>query len=165
MRRTAKIKYTLWKYIYPIFVPFRNALLKVGFISHSGRQPFLLGKLLPQKTLHQLKNHLETLGFQNNFVAWDDDAQTLSMRKLIGSEHQYHLRAFKDGEIRGHYEFTPEADPLQHYYDNRVHPKTEDFLHFLEGWIIPDAKVMEAEKRIEEKEKLKEIHRQENLHK
>lgn len=154
-----KFKIRLWKLIYPIFLPVRDTLLKLGMISHSGRQPFLIGKLAPGKKAADLQKYMENQGFHRHFVAWNDDNQELSMRRLIGLEHQYHLRLFKDEEIRGHYEFTPESRPLQHYFDNGIRPKTEDFLHFLGDFVIPAPSVMDALKRIQEKEARKKLSR------
>lgn len=36
------------------------------------------------------------------------------MRKLAGVEYQYHVRLFKDSEVRGHYEFAAETNPIKH---------------------------------------------------
>ena len=96
------------------------------------RQRYHLGWLASGKTLEGLKKHLhEKWGFGNHFIAWNDDSQVLSWRKISDFNHQYHLRVFSDGEIRGHFEFTPEGHPLEHFEEKGEADKTTDFLKFL----------------------------------
>src|SRR3989344_2482418 len=106
-----KTKQRIWRAIYKFFPSFQHGLLKTGLIHHNrGRQRFHIGYLAPGRTLEELKQHLHSKwGFGNHFVAWGDDDQVLSWRKLMDFNHQYHLRVFKDGEIRGHFEYTPEG--------------------------------------------------------
>ena len=128
-----KIKQKIWDFIYSFFLPVRTALLKAGIIWHKkGRQKYHIGWLAQEKTLEELKNNLhEKWGFGNHFIAWIDEDQVLSWRKLADFQDQYHLRVYSDGEICGHYEFTPEAHPLEHIEEKGEIDKTEDFLKFL----------------------------------
>jgi hypothetical protein len=128
-----KIKQKIWDFVYSFFLPARKFLLKAGIIWHKkGRQKYHIGWLAPHKTLEGLKKHLfEKWGFGNHFIAWIDEDQVLSWRKLTDFEDQYHLRVYKDGEICGHFEYTPEAHPLEHMEEKGEVNKKEDFLKFL----------------------------------
>jgi hypothetical protein len=128
-----KIKQKIWDFIYSFFLPVRSFLLKTGVVWHKkGRQKYHLGWLAPSKTLEDLKMHLHLKwGFGNHFIAWIDQDQVLSWRKLTDFQDQYHLRVYKDGEICGHFEYTPEAHPLEHLEEKGEIDKKEDFLKFL----------------------------------
>ena len=134
------IKKYIWRHIYPIFPWMQKHLLKWHLMWHEkGRQPYHIGWLAPDKTLQQLEKHLHNeWGFGNHFVAWEDSGQVLSWRKLESFEKQYHLRVFKDGEICGHFEFTPEAHPLEHMEEKGEVDKTKDFLEFLGDFIVQE---------------------------
>ena len=135
-----KVKQKIWKFIYSFFLPTRQALLKAGIIWHKkGRQLYHLGWLAPGKTLEDLKEHLHSKwGFGNHFIAWIDEDQVLSWRKLTDFQDQYHLRIYKDGEICGHFEFTPEAHPFEHIEEKGEVDKTEDFLKFLGEFVVQE---------------------------
>src|SRR3989344_3676516 len=124
MKFGEKIKQKIWHFIYKFFPTIQKELLKLHLIWHQrGRQKYHIGYLKPGKTLEELKNHLhDEWGFGNHFVAWSDDSQVLSWRKLADFYHQYHLRIFSDGEIRGHFEYTPEGHPIAHF-SVRKYPK------------------------------------------
>lgn len=128
-----KLKYRSWHHIYGFFLPAQRALLQWGIIHHDNkRQKYHVGWLAKGKTLNRLKKHLhEKWGFGNHFVAWTDKDQVLSWRKIADFDDQYHLRVYKDGEIRGHYEFTPEAHPLEHLEEKGEREAKTDFLKFL----------------------------------
>ncbi len=133
-----KIKLKAWHFIYKFFLPVQKFLLKYGIIHHQvQRQKYHIGWLAPGKTLEDLKLHLHSKwGFGNHFVAWTDSNQVLSWRKLTDFEDQYHLRVFSDGEIRGHYEYTPEAHPIEHLEEKGEVDKKEDFLKFLGEFVV-----------------------------
>ena len=126
--------------MYRFFSPLQSFLLKDGIIHHDAkRQKYHIGWLAPGKTLEGLKLHLHSKwGFGNHFVAWTDTGQVLSWRKLTDFQDQYHLRVFEDGEIRGHYEFTPEAHPIEHFIEKGEIDKREDFLKFLNDFVVTD---------------------------
>jgi len=131
-----KIKQKIWRGIYPHFTAFQKFFLKIG-LHKKGRQKYPIGWLAPGKTLEDLKRHLHAKwGFGNHFVAWTDDDQVLSWRKLSDFKDQYHLRVYKDGEIRGHYEYTPEARPIAHFEEIGETEHREDFLKFLGDFVI-----------------------------
>jgi len=131
----SRLKYFFWRAISYPFPYVRDWLLTAGFIRHSGRQAFLLGRLKSPADIGPFLRHLSAQGFGNHFIAWKDDGQLVSLRRLDGFERQYHLRIFKDGEVRGHYEFTPESHPWWHQHDVGVDSRREDFLRFLGDWI------------------------------
>ena len=99
------------------------------------RQRYHIGWLAEGRTLPELMKYLATKGFGNHFVAWKDSDQVLSWRKLASFSKQYHLRVYKDGEIRGHYELTPEADPIKHFIEKGEEDKCRDFLNFLGDFV------------------------------
>ena len=124
--------------IYKFFHIVQKDLLKSGIIWHSDKkQRYHIGWLAPGKTLEGLKKHLhEKWGFGNHFVAWTDDEQVLSWRKLVDFNNQYHLRVFQNGEIRGHFELTPEGHPIDHFTEKGEVEKKEDFLKFLGDFVV-----------------------------
>ncbi|MEI6580982.1 MAG: hypothetical protein WCO07_02295 [bacterium] len=138
-----KIKHKIWKAIYKFFVPTQRKLLRLGIIKHSSeRQRYHLGWLDSSKTLEDLKKHLdEKWNFGNNLVAWVDKGQVLGWRKLVDFHHQYHLRVFEDGEIRGHFEYTPEARPIAHFREKGEEERREDFLKFLGNFVLQEKRV------------------------
>ena len=136
-----KAKYFVWKYVISGgFEWGRDLLLRLGFIRHEGRQNFVIGHLAPGVKVEEFLSYLITQNFGNQFVAWIDDEQVISLRRLDGFEKQYHLRVFKDGEVRGHYEWTPESHPKWHLQEKDMIPKREDFLRFLGDWVAPEEK-------------------------
>lgn len=126
-----KFQQLIWRMIYPIFPYLQMPLAPL----HGGRQRYHLGWLAPGQTLPGLKTHLQKQGFGNHFVAWFDNGQVLSWRKFDGFEWQYHLRVFNDGEIRGHYERTPEAAPIRHFSEDGESARKEEMLAFLGNFV------------------------------
>lgn len=132
------IKKDIWKRLYYIFPWMQEHLLKWHIMWHEkGRQPYHIGWLAPGKTLEELENHLHNeWGFGNHFIAWKDNGQVLSWRKLESFDNQYHLRVFKDGEIRGHYEYTPESKPFDHFVEVCEEQRASDFKKFLGHYVV-----------------------------
>lgn len=132
-----RTKYYFWRLITPGYTFGRDLLLSSGFIHHEGRQNYLFGHLRPDRKLEDFLKHIAGHGFGNHFIAWTDDGEVASLRLLDGFKWQYHLRVFSDGEVRGHYEHTPEAHPIRHLKEVGMKPDFETFLRFLGDWIIP----------------------------
>ncbi|HUO56021.1 MAG TPA: hypothetical protein VMU27_01105 [Candidatus Paceibacterota bacterium] len=137
-----RVKYFFWR-LYTPFHPIVRDSYSYIFGSQSdsypdGRQPFLLGKVEPGK-LKELVDHLISKGFGNHFTAWEDRGQILSLRYVKDFKFQYHLRVFTDGEVRGHYEYTPECHPYLHMKMEGVpfEARREEFMAFLGSLIIP----------------------------
>ncbi len=130
-----RIKYLFWRGITPYFLSVRDTLIKYHLIHHAGRQQFLLGKLDSMEKFGPFLTYLQSRGFGNHFIAWKDEGQIVSLRRFDGFERQYHLRIFQDGEVRGHYEFTPESRPISHLYETGIEERRADFLALLGDWI------------------------------
>lgn len=147
-----KIKKNIWSHIYRFFPWLQKHLLKWHLVWHEkGRQPYHIGWLAPGKTLKDLENHLHTnWGFGNHFIAWHDRGQVLSWRKLENFDYQYHLRVFRDGELRGHYEYTPESKPIEHFAEIKEEERREDFKKFIGPYMVEKKYIshLKASKRI-----------------
>jgi len=135
-----KIKKTLWHEIYRFFPWLQSHLLKWHIIWHrAGRQQYHVGWMAPGKTLQDLEKHLhDKWGFGNHFIAWPDQEQVLSWRKLETFDYQYHLRVFSDGEIRGHYEYTPESKPVSHFEEKGEQERLIEFKKFLGDYMVEE---------------------------
>jgi len=75
----------------------------------------------------------------NHFIAWKDTDEVVSLRRTVGFHYQYHVRIFKDGEVRCHYEFTPEYRPLQHLIQVGFEDRTPEFKNIVQDWVVPAA--------------------------
>lgn len=137
MKVAEPIERAIWVALGPLIPTIQRFLLRTKILSHNGRQPFLLGKLTSMKNLHGFKRHLAKQGFGNHFIAWNDSSQLLSWRKRTDFGHQYHLRIFSDGEVRGHFELTPEAHPIQHFVEKGMQEQREKFFEFFGQWVMP----------------------------
>ena len=115
-----KLEYFLWLILGPLHPYVRNVLGYLGYIKKydkyrpNGRQRFLLGRLAPGVTPQMLGDYLVSKGYGKHFVALKDGGELFGFRYSPDFEHQYHIRAFSDGEVRGHYEYTVEAHPFRH---------------------------------------------------
>ncbi len=130
------VKYIFWKGIAPFFV-FGETVFHI--LHQVGRQEYVFGKLAPGRTVDAFLTYLHMQGFGNHFIAWKDEGQLVSIRKLDGFERQYHLRIFEDGEIRGHYEYTPESHPVWHMKEVGFEERRSEFINFLGDWVVPPA--------------------------
>lgn len=143
-----QFKYWFWRFYTP-FHPFvRNTSYRLGVgkflmrsvvpeINHEGRQDFLLGTLHPERSVHEFVSFLISKGFGNHFIAWRDTDELVSLRRTIDFKHQYHIRVFNDGEVRGHFEFTPEYHPVLHLVRIGFEEKPAEFADLLRDWVLP----------------------------
>jgi hypothetical protein len=130
-----RAKYFFWRMVRPRpYGKIRNGLLATKVIRHHGRQHYLIGRLDPNKIEKFLK-YIATQGFGYHFVAWEDSDEVIGMRRLDGFYHQYHIRIFADGEVRGHYEYTPEAHCIKHLKKVGQQERRKDFAKFLGDWV------------------------------
>lgn len=127
----------IWWFIIPLFLFIRWVLLKSRILKHEFRQPFLIGKLADGQTPQGLYDYLTAQGFTKNYLAWVDKGEAVGVRRLCNIHHQYHIRLFHDGEIRGHYEWTPEARPFDHLFERGFEERREEFLKILGDRIAP----------------------------
>ncbi len=148
LNRSQRIKNFIWHKIYFIFPKFQNFLLKNHLIWHEKeRQQYHIGWVAPGVTLQDLEKHLnEKWHFGNHFVAWVDNQQVLSWRKLVNFDYQYHIRVFEDGEIRGHYEYTPESKPVKHFNEVNEESRIEDFKKFLGEFVVYEKHISHLKK-------------------
>jgi len=134
-------KHLFWRvFIYPVFPSLQRYIGQIPWVRQygpPGRQRWLLGSLAPGRTAEELLDHLVSQGFKNHFIAWQDDGQVASVRKLVGYRYQYHIRIFADGEVRGHYEYTPEARPFAHLKEIDQEERRSELLEFLGYYVIP----------------------------
>jgi len=151
---TRKIKTTAWRSILPlhrtvtwgVFRPIhdlvRDLLSYLKIIKHYRRQDYLLGWLHPERKVEDFILHLKLQGFDDqHFASWVDEGELMDLRLRENFDFQYHLRIFHDREVRGHYEVTPESRPIAHLRDTYTEPRTEQFLSWIEDWVIRDKQV------------------------
>ena len=123
-----------WSLAYPVWPKIIRGWEKLGF--HKFRQRFLIGHLNANFNKENLEKMLYEQGFENAIIAWCDPGEVLSMRKINDEIYQYHIRLFIDGEIRAHYEYSPEAKPIDHIRETFFKPETEFFKDLLGGYLI-----------------------------
>jgi len=84
-----------------------------------GRQPYFIGWISPARLwTRYYKKLLYEYFYQDNHLSFCDKDEVFNVRRLKeqdGKRYQIHLRGFEDGELRAHYEISPEADPIRHY--------------------------------------------------
>ncbi len=111
------LKRFFWKLIEPFFPTIRDIWVGLGFMRHNIRQPYHYGFLCPDLNELNFREFLEKHGFEHDYIAWIDPDEVVNMRKIINTIYQYHVRLFKDGELRGHLEYTGESHPFKHLFD------------------------------------------------
>jgi hypothetical protein len=101
------------------------------------RHRFPLGFLRPGFSEKEFLLLMRERGFFIQPMAFVDPGQALSLRRLDpeNPRRQYHIRLYKDGEVRGHYEKTPEDHPLDHLREAGFEEKKDVFLKMLSGLI------------------------------
>lgn len=116
-------------FIRPIFPFFQWLVIALGIIKAPPRQEFLLGELREDLSFKEVHKLLRKEGFYTNRIAFIDPGQVLSMRRLDEEkpDWQYHIRIFEDGEVRGHYERTPEDHPFGHLNNVGFENRAEKF--------------------------------------
>ena len=125
-------KKVLWKIIYILWPPVLRLIeiLKL----HNSRQKFHLWYLRccsKEDFIHLLLDY----GFESDIIAYRDPGQIVWMRKLDTPLYQYHIRLFIDGEIRSHYEYSPEAKPIAHSFEIGIQPRATFFKNILRNHI------------------------------
>lgn len=136
MKFTYTIKKKFWKYAHKPLMWIRDRLVNIGVIKHVGRQNFVLGKLKENTDMSSFTFYLiNNYGFEIQNFAWIDSDQVVSLRKPHMDIFQYHLRVYQDGEVRGHYEFAPEARALDHFLEIGFHDRSDDFMEWIREFI------------------------------
>ncbi len=131
------IKYYFWRVITPFHPHVRDLLLYMQLLRHEGRQNYLLGRLAPGESVEGFIEYLLEKGYGNHFIAWQDDDQLASLRYTPDFKYQYHIRIFKDGEVRGHFEYTPECHMVWHMQEVGMESRREEFLKLFGNRVIP----------------------------
>jgi len=131
-----KIKYWVWKLYTPFHPHFRDFFTYMGIVRHKGRQNFLVGSIMPSRSVREFVNFLIKNGFGNHFIAWKDTDEIISLRQTVGFRYQYHIRIFNDGEVRCHYEYTPEYRPIKHMIQAVFEDRSLEFRKLLKDWIV-----------------------------
>ena len=132
-----RFMYFGWRLLTPLHPHLRDILMWLGVIRHHGRQDYLLGKIALNSSIQDLIAFLVEKGYGNHFVALEDEGELVSLRYARDFQHQYHIRVFQDGEVRAHYEYTPECHPILHMRSRLWESKNNEFLSLLEDRIIP----------------------------
>ncbi|MDO8482513.1 MAG: hypothetical protein Q7S86_01685 [bacterium] len=130
-------KYTgFWNLFYKVWPPCTRVLEWLGF--HSHRQRYLLGHLQSSYNKVDLKRLLSDKGFEHAILAWQDPGEILSMRRIDNRIFQHHIRLFVDGEIRAHYEYSPEAHTFKHFFEVHFEAEVEFFRKLLGECLIAE---------------------------
>lgn len=123
-----------WKVVYFFWPPLIRCIETLGF--HDFRQKYLLGRLNYSYDKNDLVTFLSSNGFETARIAWHDPGEVLSMRRLDKDVFQYHIRLFADGEIRAHYEYSPESHPVGHVFEKHFKPETEFYKNLLSKYLV-----------------------------
>lgn len=128
----------VWSVLYRVWPPCIRTAEYLGF--HNVRQRFLLGRLNVNFKKDELERFLVEQGFERVVIAWRDPGEVLSLRKVDNKIFQYHVRLFLEGEIRAHYEYTPESSPWGHFWEAHFEPRKEFFTKLLGEYLIKTEK-------------------------
>ena len=129
-----------------IFVRIQKKLVDWKLVKHKGRQRYHVGWLAPGKKLEDLRFHLHSQwGFGNHFVSFTDDEQVLNWRKITADGMQYHLRVFRDGEMRGHFETMPEGHFFKHFKSIGIREAKAEFVKFLGDFMVEKKHISKLE--------------------
>ena len=129
---------SFWNLAYRVWPPCIKLVEYLGV--HNFRQRYLLGHLNANYHKENFEKYLIDKGFERAVIAWNDPGQVLSLRKIDKEIYQYHIRLFIDGEIRAHYEYSPESHPYDHVMEVYFHPETEFFQKLLGEYLIKEEK-------------------------
>jgi hypothetical protein len=123
-----------WKVVYATYPPLLRILERLRV--HSGRQPYFLGNLNPKYRFDELRAYLLSKGFEPAILAWKDTDEILSLRKVDKRIYQWHLRLYSDGEIRGHYEYSSEGNPIGHVLNAAFRRDDESLISILGEYLV-----------------------------
>ncbi len=128
------IKIFIREVCYTLFPILRWTYRVLGFRFQA--PDFKLGKLKSTIQLKEFKAFLHRRGFERNHLAWVYDHEVLNVRKRLLNGRQYHIRVFKNGAVKGHYEYSPEHSPLKHYWCERIEARKNEFKNLLGGFLV-----------------------------
>ena len=122
-----------WTPVYKTYPKLLRIIEKIGL--HRGRQEYHIGFLREESTPEDFKSYLENQDFEQALLAWKDTGEVLSMRKVHNHKFQYHIRLFIDNEIRGHYEYSSEGNPVGHVMETVFNPEIPFFNELLVDYL------------------------------
>jgi UDP-N-acetylmuramate dehydrogenase len=108
------VRYQTWFWAAVYFIMPKLAAFIQFFGWHHFRENYFIGFLRKDRGLEDLIKYLREGGYAKAYMAWKEPGEVLSLRRIARCKFQYHLRLFENGEIRGHYEYAPEASPVGH---------------------------------------------------
>ena len=132
-----RMKYLMCRLYAPAHPLLRGLLSSVGVAVYPGRGNYLLGKLAPGRSITDFVDYLVAQGFGNHFMAWRYEGELVGLRLVENFTYQYHLRLFEDGEVRGHYEYTPECSPVKHVRQVDMEHRRDEFRVLFKDWVVP----------------------------
>ncbi|HQT83187.1 MAG: hypothetical protein B7W98_02205 [Parcubacteria group bacterium 20-58-5] len=143
-----QLKYWFWRLYTPLHPLVRDVSSHFGIGrvlmwyavpegKQTGRQDYLLGTLHPAHSMRDFISFLVGQGFANHFVAWKDTDELVSLRRVVDFRHQYHIRVFRDGEVRCHFEYTPEYRPVRHLVRVGFEARAPEFRTLMRDWVVP----------------------------
>jgi hypothetical protein len=139
-----QVKYVIWSLYTPLHPFFRELLTSIGVVSLKAkaakwgeRQDYLIGTIAPGETIESVVDHLVNQEYGNHIIAWKDEGEAVGLRYVDGYKYQYHIRIFEDGEVRAHYEYTPEYHLIHHNKAVGFEDRREKFLAILGDKITP----------------------------
>ena len=134
----AQIKYIIWRIYTPVHPFFRELFTSLGIVSLRAkakrwgeRQEYLIGTIAPGESIESVVRHLVGHDYGNHFIAWRDQGEVVGLRYVEDFKYQYHIRIFEDGEVRAHYEYTPESYLIRHNKAEGFEDRREHFLKIL----------------------------------
>lgn len=125
-----------WKIIYIVYPPILRILEKFHF--HNVRQDYLLGRLNQKYTRSDLEFFLSSKGFSPAILSWQDPGEVLNLRLVDKKIFQYHIRLFEDDELRGHYEYSSEGNPVFHVFSVGLRDSRDYFELLLGDFLLLD---------------------------
>ena len=131
-----RLKYFFWRLYAPLHPFVRDGALALGIVRHSGRQEFLLGYIAPELDVRAFVAHCVERGYGNHLIAWREEGELVSLRRVCGFQYQYHLRIYEDGDVRGHYELTPECHPIRHIKGIGIEDRRHEFYEDIGDWLV-----------------------------
>ncbi len=123
----------------PVFPAVQWLVQSLGFMCEAKtvegphrRQPYRIGSCDPKDT-GAVVEAFRAAGFRNECIALNEIGQIASMRRIDRArpDQQYHVRVFSDGEVRGHYELTPEDHPIGHWNERVFEERNAEFVEAL----------------------------------
>ena len=146
---THRLKYYLWRFYGPYHPTVRDSVIALRVFKNYGRQPYLLGSIAPRYSVEEFVAFLIAKGYAYHRIAWEDDGEVVSLRHVKNFVYQYHVRVFEDREVRGHYEYTPEAYPLLHLWDIGQEDRREEFFKLFGEYLTPHTSDDRSDYRLE----------------